>query len=195
MKKVITEIPIYSMSEADFRKRWKPKENKAKYSFLWDKFTASPYYHPYEKNNHMDAFIRFVQKLDKTSRCEIEREVKSLWEGRDIWKYNQIIGYIQVVVTTSNAIEFNFYISRYERYRIDSPKKHCMYYENITGTHFPLLNMSNNEIRTELRKRLQQIRLKELLSLKKAYIDLSTFNNIINYIDIKKIAEDLRNAN
>jgi len=105
-----------------------------------------------------------------------------------LWKFNQIIGYI-IISSTKNEIIFNLYCSTDKKYFADSKKKHWMINWDMNGTHFETNSKSEYEIKTEICKWLKIIYKEHLHS--KHFIDLSTFNNIINYIDIKKMMKTL----
>ena len=65
-KKTLFEIPIYSMSEKEFNKRWNKKKTE--------------FYDMLVSHGHSDEDARYYTSASSFPRC--------------LWKYNQIVGYI-----------------------------------------------------------------------------------------------------
>ena len=128
------EIPIYSMEEKEFNRRW-DKEIK-KYIYTNEQYN----------------------------------QIRNTFFPKNLWKYNQIIGYIVInLVKYDYGIDINF-----EWYQSD--KK--------------LYRFNSNEIKNEIRELLDDLIKDECL--KKRYVDLSVFEIQLKYMNIKKIISDLK---
>lgn len=129
---------------------------------------------------------RWNQKLLSESKYtpSLVPTIKSIYFPQYIWKYNQIIGYI-IISVTKDSVWFDIHLSIKQKIRYDSSKKPLIYDTCSNGTHFYAHNLENKEIRAEIMKWLQSI---ENDFLKKTFfVDYSSFNNIINHVDIKSI--------
>lgn len=133
---------------------------------------------------------KFFQEL--TSRGLTEEDIKMHWINlhfpRYIWKYNQIIGYIKISVTRQD-INFDVFCSTDQIYYADSKQKHFIKDLMTNGTHFYARDKSNEYIKEEIKRWLKSIERYHLYS--KRYVDYTTFDNLIDLINIKKIMEDL----
>ena len=102
------------------------------------------------------------------------------------WKYNQIIGYIVISVQNKDIV-FDIFCSIKERYYAKSKFKTFMQNWLINGEHFLTVNLSEQEIKDNIILYLRNIEANHLNN--KFYVDYSTFNNVLPFIDIKKIIE------
>lgn len=129
---------------------------------------------------------RWNQKLLSESKYtpSLVPTIKSIYFPQYIWKYNQIIGYI-IISVTKDSVWFDIHLSIKQKIRYDSSKKPLIYDTCSNGTHFYAHNLENNEIRAEIMKWLQSI--KNDFLKKTFFVDYSSFNNIINHVDIKSI--------
>lgn len=75
VKKTLFEIPVYSMSEKEFNRRWDKLDRK-----LRETYTTS--------SHHEEDSLHFVSSISFP---------------RNIWKYNQIIGYIKISVSNHDV--------------------------------------------------------------------------------------------
>ena len=73
-EKIIFELPIYSMSKEEFKRRWDNCEKKT-----------------YEKSVLME------NPAEKAK--EIVKEIIKMRYPQNVWKYNQIIGYVEIAQT------------------------------------------------------------------------------------------------
>lgn len=74
--KVIFEIPVYSMSEEKFYKKWK----------FFNEYNIK---HFLELNDELGNYERWLKRFNLP---------------QSIWKYNQIIGYIQIIIKGKDII-------------------------------------------------------------------------------------------
>lgn len=158
MKEVnLFEIPIYSMSEEEFYRRW-------------DKF--------FEKNKS--------QFRDESTFLSH----KELYFPVNVWKYNQIIGYITVSASRSD-IWFNLYKAQNNKLYFNSRMKKFIIDTGLQGYHFRVKdNDSNKTIKNNIVEWLNElVKRKEL---KKYYIDTLTFKNQIEFMDIKEIINTIK---
>ena len=107
---------------------------------------------------------------------------------RSLWEYNQIIGYIKISVS-KHDVWFDIYCSLDKVYYADSKQKHFIQDIQANGTHFYLSNPQDKEIKTKIFEWLRSIERNYLR--KSFYVDYSTFNNIIEYINIEQIMKTL----
>lgn len=127
-QKTLFEIPIYSMSEKEFNKRWaKQKQN------LYDTYIS---------HGHSDEDTRYYVSKFSFPRC--------------LWKYNQIIGYIKISVS-KHDVWFDIYCSLDKTYYADSKKKHFIEDMHANGTHFYLSNPQDKEIKEKIFEWLKAI--------------------------------------
>jgi hypothetical protein len=103
---------------------------------------------------------------------------------QNVWKYNQINGYIVVSVTFTD-VAFYLYLCNKSRFIFKSTKKNFMQYYPILGLHFYALKMTELEIIQRTREMLSEI-VRENIE-HSYYIDYTVFDNIINQINIKMI--------
>lgn len=159
-EKTLFEIPIYSMSEKEFDKRWNKKRDQ-----LFEEFIA---------HGHTPESAK-----QGVSNCLYPR-----W----LWKYNQIVGYIIISVTDSDVL-FGIHCSMDERYYADSKQKHFIEDWACVGTHFYAAEKTDAYIKQEIRVWLKSIETDHLHG--KFHVDYSTFNNIFDFVDIKRIIDTL----
>lgn len=127
-QKTLFEIPIYSMSEKEFNKRWKKKKD-----FLYNMFVS----HGTTEEN-----ARLYVSDSCFPHC--------------LWKYNQIIGYIRISVDIHD-VWFDVYRSLDKIYYADSKQKHFIEDIHANGTHFYVSKQSNEEIKQGIREMLKSI--------------------------------------
>lgn len=126
------------------------------------------------------------------SHGHTEENTRLYWEDlhspRYIWKYNQIIGYIKISVTRQD-VNFNVFCSLDNKYYADSKQKHFITNWSTNGTYIYARDKSDECIKEKIGDWLKSIE-KNLLHSKR-YVDYTTFNNLIDLINIKKIMEEL----
>lgn len=160
MKEVlIQKIPIYAMSEKTFCEKWKNYKIRCIDDF--------------QQGGH--------------SKEEAEKGFNKIYYPQTVWKYNQIIGYIEILVSKQDVIFEKYFCLKKEKYYFKTTKK-CFIEQNYqTGNHFYAANISNQQIIDKIRKWLET----EISNNKIRYYDLSEFNNIVEYLDIKSIMKNI----
>lgn len=160
-EQVIVEIPIYSMPEKEFKKRWDKWKQK------W-----------YERS----------EQMGHTSE-ETEEVISSIMRGvypRNVWKYNQIVGFVEIAVG-SRDISFNIQKTMDSNIHAIGKTKHYIQDMRTNGMHFQIKNMSNEELVDKIDEYLVSIQ-KSLSGRFCLY--LNTFNSIKNYIDFRAIQKE-----
>ncbi len=158
-KKTLFEIPIYSMSEKEFNKRW-DKQKKSLYD-------------TYISHGHSDEETRF--------------NISNTCFPRSTWKYNQIVGYIKISVSRHD-VWFDIFCSMDKKYYVDSTQKHFILHLPSNGTHFYCSNPQDDKIKRKITEYLKSIEDDHLKKIRKfLYVDYSTFDNVIEYVNIEQI--------
>ena len=148
------------MTEKEFNKRWNRKK-----ADLYDMFIA---------HGHTEKSAK--------------EGVNSSCFPRSLWRYNQIIGYIQISVSRSD-IWFELYRSLDRIYYADSKYRHFIQSLQTNGTHFYAADGNNEYIKNNIKEWLETIE-KDYLR-KSFYVDYSVFENVIDFIDISAIMKTL----
>lgn len=148
------------MSEKEFNKRWEKRKN-----FLYNMFIRGG-------NTEDNA------KLGVSYSCF----------PKCVWKYNQIIGFIQISVS-KHDVWFDIYRSLDKIYYANSKSKHFIQDIHANGTHFYASNLTNEEIKQNILKWLKSIEKNHLE--KRFYVDYSAFRNIFDYVDIAQIMKSM----
>lgn len=151
-EKTLFEIPIYSMKEAEFKRRWQKKK------------------------------IKFFQKFVSHGHTEENTRLywEDLHSPRYIWKYNQIIGYIKVSVTRQD-VKFNVFCSLDNIYYADSKQKHFITNWSTNGTYIYARDKSDEYIKKEIRHWLKVIEKDHLHSKRYVdYTTFNNIFNLIN---------------
>ena len=158
--KRIFEIPIYPTCETAFYRKWT--------SFI---------------ENQSLEWLNGGWNIE-----DAQREIRSIYFPKTIWKYAQIIGYLTIDIS-KNEISFNVYLPL--------GKKHFPY--NSSTKNFPQSlqpndahvyieeKMTNRNIRAKILEMIEQI---QKAHFPKYYLDLTVFQNVIDYIDFQKILFD-----
>ncbi len=158
-EKIIFEIPIYSMSEQEFNQR---RDKKKKKLIKW--------------------FMSFGNSEERA------REIFSIRSHPEyIWKYNQIVGFVEIAISFRD-LSFNVQKTLDQRMVALSKTKHFIQDMRMGGEHFPIVNMSNEEILFEVEDYLKTLQ-KELSGKMCLYLD--TFDIIKKHIDFWGIHREL----
>lgn len=104
------------------------------------------------------------------------------------WKYNQMIGYIEIEIKNKDVI-FNLYLTDEKRHRYFSNVKKYINFVPTVGLHFWTDDKNSEEIKEEIYCFLNMIK-KDFIHIGNVYFDMSTFELIIRYIDLKKYIEE-----
>lgn len=128
-ERVVFEIPIYSMPEKEFNRRWDKRKK-----FLTE------YFMEYGENSE-------------------ERAKEIIFTGyypQYIWKYNQIVGFIEIAVAPRD-ISFNVQRTLDKKMVAVSKTKHFIQNLYSDGKHFPIGKKTNEEIVGEIDRWLEAI--------------------------------------
>lgn len=117
--------------------------------------------------------------------------VSELYDPIENWKYNQIIGFVEVLISKQDII-FEVYKYRLQRYIFTSKRKKFMDNIHVNGTHFRIVGMNNNEIRVNFMHYLDLF--KDSFTSDNEYLDLEIINNTLESIDFKKIITSLNTS-
>ncbi len=158
-EKILFEIPIYSMNQNTF-------ENK------WEQF----------KQRSIENYLKLNPELGN-----YEYWLKKMYFPQYVWKYNQIIGYIQILIKNKDII-FELFITKDKNIHYNGKTKHFIEYCPTNGLHFFTDDKNEQDIKIEISKFLTMIK-NEFIN-KNYFLDLTTYNNLINNINIKKIIEE-----
>lgn len=156
---VILSLPIYSCSEKVFYND----------------------YQKYLKRKASDA-IRIYAEFNKTEEEAIKATEHFYWKKR-IWKYNQIIGYLQIFLL-GNSLAFSRYLPEEKNIMRFSNKKKYVYKLPVSGMYVQLTG-TNEKIANELLKTI-----KIIAQMNKWIIDTSEFELFykdINYLKFKNM--------
>lgn len=141
----------------------------------------------------------FQKKWDKEIKKynihseEEYKQIERLFFPKNVWKYNQIIGYIIINLVQrvyGTDIEFEWYQSDKKRFFFNSQKKNYISNLSLLGFNFFIEdNDTNEKIKLEINEMLSEL-LKDK-QFKYRYVDLSIFKTQIKYLDIMRIINDI----
>ncbi|GAB6107837.1 hypothetical protein [Fusibacter bizertensis] len=159
MKSVLLyEIPIYSSTEEKYNQKLKKNIEKIVYECISNGWENEKI-SPVIKNQHEDFFI---------------------------WKYNNIVGYINITINKSD-IFLELYKSDCERYVAFTKTKHYFKKMYLNGMHFRIDRFDSSvEINEEIMKYIVEIMNNHLR--KNTHIDLESFHTLSRFIDYKDIS-------
>lgn len=119
---------------------------------------------------------------------ERAREIySSYFHPEYIWKYNQIVGFVEIAIGPRD-LSFNVQKTLDKRMIATSKTKHFIQDMRTSGMHFPILNMNNEEILSEIEIYIETFQ-KELSGKMCLYLD--TFNVVKRHIDFCGIHDEL----
>lgn len=154
-------IPIYSTSEKEYEKRLQ---------------------------RHIALQEKSLPNYSEAELAQIKNDLFSLFYPKNIWLYNQIIGYIRVLLDYPDIL-FEIYMPlQRKRYRTFSNRKSYCANWLADGLHFNIVDKTNEQIRNEIREWLISIKKERF---KSRYIDITVFDNIAKYIDFRALINDL----
>ena len=156
---VIFSLPIYSCTEKVFYND----------------------YQKYLKRKASDA-IRIYAEFNKTEDEAMKATERFYWKKR-IWKYNQIIGYLQIFLL-GNSLAFSRYLPEEKNIMRFSNKKKYVCKIPVLGMYVQLTG-TNEKIANELLKTI-----KKIAQMNKWIIDTSEFELFykdINYLKFKNM--------
>ncbi len=115
--------------------------------------------------------------------------IYSLDYPRYIWKYNQIVGYIVISVSTHD-VWFELFLSLDKRFYADSKTKHFIQNTFANGLHFHVVSTDSDEVIHErIRKQLESIEKNNIR--KDFHTDYESFDNIFPYVNIRGIMNNI----
>lgn len=156
-KLLLYELPIYLLSEKDFLKKCEKEKEK---------------------------LIKQFKENGSTEEKAIEC-FKTVYYPKNLWKYNQIIGCIEIYAT-NNDIVFELYCTLDKKIPAFSEKKHFAEDWRINGEHFNWNNKSNPEIRKKIIKHLQSVK---MMVNRKYYINDEALTVTLPYLNIKGLLD------
>jgi hypothetical protein len=159
VKKYFFELPVYRLSEAQYIE----EENK----FLSD------YYFETHTNKGIPKTTTTYEKFKENSN-----------RYRDIWRYNEIIGYVRLYIL-GNQIRGEYYQHKTTRIR-KTRTKHFQFITQKLASEKSLSNNTNADIYNIILEYVQDCK----FELKKRYIDINNFQQIGKYIDWNRLIKD-----
>lgn len=126
---LLFEIPVYSMSEELFTKRW---------------------------DNHKSKFFDNFMKRDNPEK-QIRSIYERIFFPRYLWDYNQIVAYITISISGFD-IEAKIFMGTSRRFQYNRQKQNFMMNINALGLHFYTEDLSDDEIKEELEELLKSVR-------------------------------------
>lgn len=145
-----------------------------------------------------NAFLEKIKnetesRIEKCSQNgEMQSDLKRYIQRRMLefanWKYNQMIGYIEIAIENKDVI-FNLYLTDEKRHMYFSNIKKYIKFVPTTGLHFWTDDKSNEEIKEEIYTFLDMIK-RDFVRTNNAYFDMSVFELLIKYVDLKKYIDE-----
>ncbi len=118
---------------------------------------------------------------------EIVKSIMSNQYPRNVWKYNQIVGFVEICISNRDIV-FNVQRTLDTRIQAVGKTKHYIQDMMTNGMHFPIEKLTNSEIVSEIDTYLQSIE----KGLKKPFcLYRDTYNNIKNHINFNEIAKNV----
>lgn len=161
-EKIVYEIPIYSMPKNEFKRRWDNWKKK------W-----------YERSEQMGYTTEETE--------EVINSIMATQYPRNIWKYNQIVGFVEIAVNHRD-VSFNVQKTLDTRIRAVGKTKHYIQDMITNGMYFMIGNMTNDRIIVEIDDCLDSIQ-KNLSKPFCLYRD--TYDNVKRYIDFRTLMQTI----
>lgn len=163
MNTVVYSLPIYSCSKEKLEKDYQ--------IFLRKKAQTG---------------VEIAKEFGKQESEVLDRFHQMFWK-KNIWKYNQVIGYLEVVLAfDGNCIAFESYLPEEKRNMRFSDKKKWLSLQHIGG-YYVDLEGTNEQIGKSVLKTIKTISRDN-----KWMIDLDSFKLVFKDIDYLWIAKQLR---
>ncbi|MBE0514409.1 hypothetical protein [Sulfurimonas sp.] len=151
MNKYIFELPVYRLSEKEYF-----SEQESRYK--------KHYKEVFTKNGRVKSLVSFEDYFEKALRFD------------DIWKYNEIIGYIRLYFS-GHQIRGEYYQHNVIHIR-KTRKKHFAYKTHKLAPEINILKMSDEEIYTSIINYIDSCG----IELENRYIDADSFRQIGKYV-------------
>lgn len=161
-EKIVYEIPIYSMTKNEFKRRWDNWEKK------W-----------YERSEQMGHTTEETE--------EVVNSIMATQYPRNVWKYNQIVGFVEIAVNHRD-VSFNVQKTLDTRIQAVGKTKHYIQDMMTNGMYFMIGNMTNDRIIVEIDEYLDSIQ--KSLS-KPLYLYRDTYDNIKRHIDFRALIQTI----
>lgn len=162
-EKIICEVPIYSMPEKEFKRRWNNWKKK------W-----------YDKSEQLGYT---PERTEETVKMIMETKYP-----RNVWKYNQIVGFVEIAIG-SRDISFNVQKTLDSRIQAVGKTKHYIQDMMTNGMHFSIDNMMNEELVVKIDEYLDDIQ----KNLQKPFcLYRETYNSVKDYIDYRGIQKEIQ---
>lgn len=157
MNKLIVSIPIYSISEEKFNKKW---------------------------SDHHESVMK---KLNyKPNRKDLLSVLKSNDFPKTVWKYNKIIGHIEILLS-GNDIIFEVYKSNKKKFNYNSITKDFVEGYQSLNNHFYIDEKNNEELKCEIDEMVTEI-VHEVFE--RRTVDYTLYENFRKYFDLKQFIEN-----
>lgn len=163
MKKYFFEIPIYRLSENAYHKEE-------------EKFLLKFYNDVHLKNGRVKSNISYNKFKEKSCLY------------RDIWRYNEIIGYIRLYII-GHQIKGEYYQHNVTKV-YKTRTKHFKFKTQKLATEITLLHKTNEDVYQSIIKYVDKCS----SELVRRYIDVETFHQIGKYIDWNGLIKENINA-
>lgn len=128
-ERIVLEIPIYSMSEKEFNRRW---DKRKKY------------------------LTEYFMESGKNSEERAKEFIFTGYYPQYVWKYNQIVGFVEIAVAPRDIL-FNVCKTLDKKMVAVSKTKHFIQNLCSGSKHFPIEKKTNEEIVREIDSWLESI--------------------------------------
>ena len=126
-----------------------------------------------------------IYSMNRETFDERIKDIKYDYYKNRIWKYNQIIGYIEITYSR-DSIWFELYKADIKRVQVITNAKKYITKQGINGySLFIEDKYSNIEVADKIKNKIDVI-IEEFVN-PKYYVDLELFNNIYKNIDYKNV--------
>lgn len=140
-----------------------------------------------QKNHSKKLFEQMHTRIDGSKRNTLvtyEKYYEKSSIYHDMWRYNEIIGYIRLH-SLGTQIRGEFFQHKSKRI-VKTRKKSFIYITHKLVSETNIMNQTNDEIYNSILKYLERCE-KEL---EKRYIDIESFKNIGQYVNWNKLIDD-----
>ncbi|MDY3201301.1 MAG: hypothetical protein RBQ84_10145 [Arcobacter sp.] len=161
MIKYFFDVPVYRLSEQEYYLEEK-NHSKKLYEYIYTRIDGT-------KRNPLVSYEKFYEE-------------SSIF--RDMWRYNEIIGYIRLYIL-GTQIRGEYFQHKSKRI-VKTRKKSFIYITHKLVSEINIMNQTNDEIYNSILQYLERCE-KEL---EKKYIDIVSFKSIGQYVNWNKLIDD-----